>query len=138
MPKPIVCLSDQLRQFLAAFRTCFTKRQWRYFVIVLLALIECEERRTMTGLLRTIGEYAGAAPQRKALIRLSESEEIFVYSPKGDIYYLPKGSLALADKDHQPDHLVAYLDGNDRHRPAQRSLECGLAALAYLGVLPGS
>jgi hypothetical protein len=56
MPKPIVCLSDQLRQFLAAFRSCFTRRQWRYFVIVLLALIECEERRTMTGLLRTIGE----------------------------------------------------------------------------------
>ena len=56
MPKPIVCLSDQLRQFLTAFRTCFTKRQWRYFVIVLLGLIECEERRTMTGLLRTIGE----------------------------------------------------------------------------------
>ena len=56
MPKPIVCLSDQLRQFLAAFRTCFTKRQWKYCVIVLLGLIECEERRTMTGLLRTIGE----------------------------------------------------------------------------------
>jgi len=56
MPKPIVCLSDQLRQFLAAFRNCFSKRQWKYFVIVLLALIECEERRTMTGLLRTIGE----------------------------------------------------------------------------------
>ena len=56
MPKPIVCLSEQLRQFLAAFRHCFTKRQWKYFVIVLLALVECEERRTMTGLLRTIGE----------------------------------------------------------------------------------
>ena len=56
MPKPIVCLSDQLRQFVTAFRTCFTKRQWKYFVIVLLALIECEERRTMTGLLRTIGD----------------------------------------------------------------------------------
>jgi hypothetical protein len=56
MPKPIVCLSDQLCQFLTAFRRCFTKRQWRYFVIVLLGLIECEERRTMTGLLRVVGE----------------------------------------------------------------------------------
>jgi len=56
MPKPIVCISAQLRQFLAVFRTCFTKRQWKYFVIVLLGLIECEERRTMTGLLRVIGE----------------------------------------------------------------------------------
>jgi DDE superfamily endonuclease len=56
MPKPIVCISDQLRQFLEAFRPCFTKRQWKYFVIVLLGLIECEERRTMTGLLRVVGE----------------------------------------------------------------------------------
>lgn len=46
-------------------------------------------------LLRSIGEYGGAGPQRKALIRLSESEEIFAYSPQGDIYYLPKGSVVL-------------------------------------------
>lgn len=46
-------------------------------------------------LLRTIGEYGGAGTQRKALIRLSESEEIYVYSPKGDIYFLPKGSIVL-------------------------------------------
>jgi len=38
------------------FRPCFSKRQWKYFVIVLLGLIECDERRTMTGILRTIGE----------------------------------------------------------------------------------
>jgi hypothetical protein len=56
MPKPIVCLSIELRQYLEAFRHCFSKRQWKYFVIVLLGLIECEERRTMTGLLRVVGE----------------------------------------------------------------------------------
>jgi hypothetical protein len=39
-----------------AFRNCFSKRQWKYFVIVLLGLIECEERKTMSGLLRVIGE----------------------------------------------------------------------------------
>ena len=52
MPKPIVCLSEQLRQYLELFRSCFSKPQWKYFVIVLLGLIECEERKTMTGLLR--------------------------------------------------------------------------------------
>ena len=57
MPKPIVCLSEQLRQFAENFRSCFSKRQWKYFVIVLLGLIECEERKTMSGLLRVIGEY---------------------------------------------------------------------------------
>lgn len=56
MPKPIVCLSEQLRQYVELFRSCFSQRQWRYFVIVLLGLIECEERKTMTGLLRGVAE----------------------------------------------------------------------------------
>jgi len=56
MPKPIVCLSEQLCQFLEAFRPCFRKRQWKYFVTILLGMIECEERKTMTGLLRVVGE----------------------------------------------------------------------------------
>jgi len=56
MPKPIVCLSEQLRQYLEIFRPCFSKRQWKYFVTVLLGLIECEERKTMTGLIRVVGE----------------------------------------------------------------------------------
>ncbi len=54
-----------------------------------------EHWQEISELLRTIGEYGGAGPQRKALIRLSEAEEIFVYSPKGDLYYLPKGSIVL-------------------------------------------
>lgn len=56
MPKPIVCLAEQLRQFAERFRPCFSRRQWRYFVIVLLGLVECEERKSLTGLLRVIGE----------------------------------------------------------------------------------
>jgi hypothetical protein len=56
MPKPIVCLSAELRQYMEAFRSCLSKRQWKYFVTVMLGLIECEERRTMTGLRRTVGE----------------------------------------------------------------------------------
>jgi hypothetical protein len=57
MPKPIVCLSEQLSQYLEAFRSCFSKRQWKYFVTVLLGLIECEERKTLTGILRVVGEW---------------------------------------------------------------------------------
>ncbi len=45
MPKPIVCLSLALCQFAEVFRPCFTRRQWKYFVIVLLGLIECEGRQ---------------------------------------------------------------------------------------------
>ena len=42
MPKPIVCLSDQLLQLVEIFHSCFNKRHWKYFVIVLLRLIKCE------------------------------------------------------------------------------------------------
>ena len=56
MPKPIVCLSEQLCQYLEAIRYCFSKRQWKYFVTILLGLIECEEQKTIMGLLRVVGE----------------------------------------------------------------------------------
>ena len=61
MPKPIVCLSEQLCQYLEAFRSCFSTRQWKYFVTVLLGLIECEERKTMSGMLRVVGEQLSLA-----------------------------------------------------------------------------
>ncbi|MGB9640874.1 MAG: hypothetical protein ACPL4H_08155 [Anaerolineales bacterium] len=56
MPIPIVCLSEQLSQYTNAFHSCFSNRQWKHFVTVLLGLIECEERKTLFGLLRKIGE----------------------------------------------------------------------------------
>lgn len=56
MPKPIVCLSVALCQFAEVFRPCFSQRQWKYFVMVLLGLVECEGRRTLSGLLSTVGE----------------------------------------------------------------------------------
>ena len=56
MPKPIVRLSDTLRQFLETFRPCFRRRQWKYFVTVLLGLIEWEGRSTLTGFLECVGE----------------------------------------------------------------------------------
>lgn len=56
MPKPIVCLSAVLRQFLEVFRPCFSRRQWKYFVTVLLGLIEQEGRSTLTGFQACVGE----------------------------------------------------------------------------------
>lgn len=58
MPKPIVCLSGTVSEFVELFRPCFSRRQWKYFVIVLLGLIECEGRRTLRGLLAVVGEPA--------------------------------------------------------------------------------
>lgn len=42
--------------------------------------------------LKTVGEYRSGGPQRKALIRLSESEEITLFTPKGDGHRFPVGS----------------------------------------------
>jgi hypothetical protein len=75
MPKPIVCLSEQLSQYLEAFRSCFSKRQWKYFVIVLLGLIECKERRTLTGLLRVVGERVSLSGLSRFLNKWSWSAE---------------------------------------------------------------
>ena len=79
-------------------------------------------------LLRSIGEYGGAAPQRKALIRLSEGDEIFVYSPKGDVYYLPKGSVVLDFAYRIHSDLGDRCDGavvNGEWAPPTRALKDG-------------
>src|ERR687883_712697 len=49
---PIICMDDRLRHFTAAFRPCFSKPQHRYFEIVLLAVLLCQEAKTLSGLLR--------------------------------------------------------------------------------------
>lgn len=61
MPKPIICLSAALRQFAEAFRDLFTQPQWKYFVTVLLALSECQERRTLSALRRCTAESLSLA-----------------------------------------------------------------------------
>jgi hypothetical protein len=79
MPKPIVCLSEQLRQFAERFRPCFSRRQWRYFVIVLLGLVECEERKTLTGLLRVIGESVSLSGLSRFLSKWPWSTQAVAY-----------------------------------------------------------
>ncbi len=69
MPKPIVCLSDRLRQFLETFRPCFSGRQWKYFVIVLLGLVEGEGRSTLQGFRRCVGERVSLSGLSRFLSR---------------------------------------------------------------------
>jgi len=54
-------MDARLRQFVRAFRPCFSLPQYRYFVIVLLALMLCQEPRTLTALLRTVAVRATLA-----------------------------------------------------------------------------
>lgn len=55
------CLSDALRQDLEIFRPCFRKRQWKYFVIVPLGLVECEERKTLSEFVRDVAVFEQVA-----------------------------------------------------------------------------
>jgi hypothetical protein len=61
MPVPIICLDDELRHFVERFREQYSKPQYQYFVTVLLGLMLCEGRRTLSGLLREVGEHGNLA-----------------------------------------------------------------------------
>lgn len=56
MPIPTICQDERLRQFAAAFSQCFSRPQKQYFVTVLVALLLCQEARTLSGLLRTVAD----------------------------------------------------------------------------------
>lgn len=58
---PMTCLDESLRHFGEWFREQFPKPQYQYFVTVLLELMECERRRTLSGLLREVGEHPSLA-----------------------------------------------------------------------------
>ena len=52
--------------------------------------------KELSEFLRELGEYGGAGPQRKDLIRLSETDqEIFAFTPLGDVHYFPQRSVVL-------------------------------------------
>ena len=56
MPQPIICLDEEVRHFAERFRAVFSKPQYQYFVTVLLGLMECERKRTLSGILSKVGE----------------------------------------------------------------------------------
>src|SRR5437016_502082 len=74
MPLPIICANAALCQFVSAFASCLSKPQRKYFVTVLLALLLCEERRTLTGLLRKILDARSLCGLSRFLSRAPWSE----------------------------------------------------------------
>jgi len=73
MPKPTGCLSQALSNFLKLFRACFSRRQWKYFVIVLLGLLEQEGRHTLKGLLASVWDKVSLAGLSRFLSKWSWS-----------------------------------------------------------------
>jgi hypothetical protein len=54
MPQPIHIQDAHLAQYLQLFSGVFSLPQWKYFVTVLLGLLHCDERRTLSALLRHV------------------------------------------------------------------------------------
>ena len=54
MPQPINIQDARLAQYLKLFSSVFSLPQWKYFVTVLLGLLHCDERRTLSALLRHV------------------------------------------------------------------------------------
>ncbi|GHO55963.1 hypothetical protein [Ktedonobacter robiniae] len=56
MPQPIICLDEEVCHFAERFRSAFSKPQYQYFVTVLLGLLECEGKRTLSGIASKIAQ----------------------------------------------------------------------------------
>ena len=56
MPQPIICLDAEVRHFAERFRAVFSKPQYEYFVTVRLGLLECEGKRTLSGIMSKIAQ----------------------------------------------------------------------------------
>jgi hypothetical protein len=54
MPLPVDVVEQALGRYLGLFRDCFSRPQWQHFVTVLLALMQCEEHRTLSAFLRAV------------------------------------------------------------------------------------
>jgi len=65
MPQPIICLDEEVCHFAERFRPQFSKPQYQYFVTVLLGLMECDGRRTLSGMRSSVGQ----APSLSGLSR---------------------------------------------------------------------
>lgn len=75
MPIPIICAHEALCQFAAVFADRLSKPQRKYFVTVLFALLLCEERRTLTALLRRVLEARSPSGLSRFLSSVPWSEE---------------------------------------------------------------
>lgn len=54
MAHNVVLQVVSLRQYMRAVGAVFSLPQWKYFVTVLLGLLNCDETRTLSGILRQV------------------------------------------------------------------------------------
>ena len=75
MRVPIICMDERLRQFVRAFRSVFSLPQYISFVIVLVALMLCQEPRTLTALLRCVAGSCSVSGLSRFLAKAPWAED---------------------------------------------------------------
>jgi SRSO17 transposase len=113
-------MDARLCDYAATFRACFSKPQHRYFEIVLLALLLCQEARTLTALLRHVVVQASVSGLSRFLATAP-------WSP---------GAVAQAWRtrfDHQVAPLVEAAHAQQRAvRPVRRGRPAPTVVTGYL------
>ncbi len=106
MPKPMICLFAPLCKYLELFRPCFSRRQWKYFVTVLLGLIEREGRHTLKGLRGSVWEKASLSGLSRFLGLWSWSPEAMAQTWQADFRQEMAAAVQVAHTGHRP-NIVA-------------------------------
>jgi hypothetical protein len=75
MPVPIVCLDEELCHFVQRYQEQFSKPQYQHLLTVLLGLMLCEGRRTLSNLLHQVGEASSLAAMSRFLSEAPWREE---------------------------------------------------------------
>ncbi len=124
MRVPIIWMDARLRQFTVGFRSCFSKPQYRYFEIVLMALLLCQEAKTLSALLRHVAVQATLSGLSRflAIAPWSTAEVAHTWRKRFDTHVAPlvqaehaRHRAALPTRRGRPPTPVVtgYLIGDD-------------------------
>jgi len=135
MRVPIICMDERLRQFVRAFRSVFSLPQYRYFVIVLLALMLCHQPRTLTALLRCVAVPSSLSGLSRFLAKAPwEADDLAeIWRERFDAQLLPRVAAAHArQRAARPKRVgrpktsvvTGYLIGDDStmHKPRGKKM----------------
>jgi hypothetical protein len=136
MPVPIICANQALCQFAAAFAERLSKPQRKYFVTVLLALLLCQERRTLTALLRRILDARSLSGLSRFFSRSPWSEEKVAHTwrERFDVAVRPRVIAAHQEQEgmrpkrpgrHKATVVTGYLLLDDSTHPKPKGRKRG-------------
>lgn len=136
MPLPILCAYACLHQCLMSYRDLFSKPQYKYFVIVLLGFIQCQQVRTLCGLQRCVSQGGSLSGLSRFLARAPWETEALVARWQERFHTLMR-PVVRADRARQEQErpasrgrptlpvVTGYLIGDDSiiHKEKGRKME---------------